>query len=54
MWEWTRLYTIGESSALQFYMEGNEIISVSILSVDTLWPSKFTSSNFPREITGEM
>lgn len=41
-------YTIGESPDLQFYMEGNEIISVDILSVHALW--LVNSSNFPREI----
>lgn len=48
-------YTTGESSDLWFYMEEKEIISVGILSVYvyTLWPSKFTSSNFPRDIIGE-
>lgn len=39
--------TVSESPDLQLYMDGNDIISVNILSVHTLW--LVNSSSFPRE-----
>lgn len=40
--------TVSESPDLQLYMDGNDIISVNILNVHTLW--LVNSSSFPREI----